>query len=123
MRKLDFCLCKNCTTDQHHCFSYTDSTSLLDNTSLFLNMKLQALNHLLWLQKQVCVRPGQNPQRKFFLHLGSNNTRKNFTACVLYLLFFLLKCCFLIHVFAKHYENLPMQYTEIFKVVKNENFQ
>ena len=23
----------------------------------------------------------------------------------------------------KHYENLPMQYTEIFKVVKNENFQ
>ena len=22
-----------------------------------------------------------------------------------------------------HYENLPMQYTEIFKVVKNENFQ
>ena len=23
----------------------------------------------------------------------------------------------------KHYENLPMQHTEIFKVVKNENFQ
>ena len=23
----------------------------------------------------------------------------------------------------KHYENLPMQYTDIFKVVKNENFQ
>ena len=22
-----------------------------------------------------------------------------------------------------HYENMPMQYTEIFKVVKNENFQ
>ena len=22
-----------------------------------------------------------------------------------------------------HYENTPMQYTEIFKVVKNENFQ
>ena len=22
-----------------------------------------------------------------------------------------------------HYENLPMQYTEIFKIVKNENFQ
>ena len=25
--------------------------------------------------------------------------------------------------FSKHYENLPMQYTEIFKVVKNGNFQ
>ena len=23
----------------------------------------------------------------------------------------------------RHYENLPMQYTQIFKVVKNENFQ
>ena len=23
----------------------------------------------------------------------------------------------------QHYENTPMQYTEIFKVVKNENFQ
>ena len=22
-----------------------------------------------------------------------------------------------------HYENMPMQYTEIFEVVKNENFQ
>ena len=22
-----------------------------------------------------------------------------------------------------HYENMPMQYTEVFKVVKNENFQ
>ena len=24
---------------------------------------------------------------------------------------------------SKHYENMPMQYTEIFKVVKNDNFQ
>ena len=24
---------------------------------------------------------------------------------------------------ARHYENTPMQYTEFFKVVKNENFQ
>ena len=24
---------------------------------------------------------------------------------------------------SNHYENMPMQYTEIFKVVKNENFQ
>ena len=24
--------------------------------------------------------------------------------------------------FEIHYENLPMQYTEIFKVIKNENF-
>ena len=24
---------------------------------------------------------------------------------------------------ARHYENMPMQYTEIFKVVKNEKFQ
>ena len=23
----------------------------------------------------------------------------------------------------RHYENMPMQYTEIFKVVRNENFQ
>ena len=23
----------------------------------------------------------------------------------------------------QHYENMPMQYTEIFKVVKNENYQ
>ena len=26
-------------------------------------------------------------------------------------------------VYLSHYENLPMQYTVIFKVVKNENFQ
>ena len=25
--------------------------------------------------------------------------------------------------YTEHYENVPMQYTEIFKVVKNENFQ
>ena len=25
--------------------------------------------------------------------------------------------------FGEHYQNLPMQYTEIFKVVKNEKFQ
>ena len=24
---------------------------------------------------------------------------------------------------SKHYENMPMQYTEILKIVKNENFQ
>ena len=29
----------------------------------------------------------------------------------------------ILRVFTIHYENLPMQYTEIFKVVKNENFQ
>ena len=26
-------------------------------------------------------------------------------------------------LFISHYENVPMQYTEIFKVVKNGNFQ
>ena len=29
----------------------------------------------------------------------------------------------LFHVMGNHYENMPMQYKEIFKVVKNENFQ
>ena len=27
------------------------------------------------------------------------------------------------HIVENHYENLPMQYTEIFKAIKNENFQ
>ena len=29
---------------------------------------------------------------------------------------------FLIYTTCNHHENMPMQYTEIFKVVKNENF-
>ena len=28
-----------------------------------------------------------------------------------------------VEVLIIHYENMPMQYTEVFKVVKNENFQ
>ena len=30
-------------------------------------------------------------------------------------------CCEIVR--CNHYENLPMQYTEIFKIVKNEKFQ
>ena len=29
----------------------------------------------------------------------------------------------ILNIQSGHYENLPMQYTDIFKVVKNENFQ
>ena len=46
----------------------------------------------------------------------------------LFIFYVLRKICILHgHVFVmtlrSHYENLPMQYTEIFKVVKNEKFQ
>ena len=43
----------------------------------FLNMKLQASSHLLWLHSPVCVRPGRKPQRPIFSERGSFYRRLN----------------------------------------------
>ena len=73
IRKPTFCICENkgadqlcsngdCAADQCLCFRYIDSTTLY-----FLNLKFQASWHLLhWLYSPVCVRPGRNPEDRFF---------------------------------------------------------
>ena len=76
MRKPAFCICENKDADQLRgyrkadqrlCFRYIDSTILF-----FLNPKLQASSHLLWLYSLVCVGPGRKPQRPVFSLRGSN---------------------------------------------------
>ena len=59
----------------------------------YLNPKIQASSHLLWLFSPVCVGPGRKPRRPFFSQRGSNKDNQ--------------------HQFAmtKHYDNAPMQYT------------
>ena len=41
----------------------------------YLNPKFQASSHLLWLYSQVCVGPGQKPQRPVFSQRGSYFSR------------------------------------------------
>ena len=72
VRKPAFCICENkdadqlCgnRADQRLCFRYTDST-------IPLLSKFQASNHLLWLCRLVCVRPGRKPRRPVFSQRGS----------------------------------------------------
>ena len=72
MRKPAFCICKNkgadqvpsnCIADQRLCARYMDST-----IPYFLNPKLQASSHLLWLYTPVCDGPGRKPRRQVFMH-------------------------------------------------------
>ena len=42
----------------------------------YLNPKFQASNHLLWLYRPVCVRPGQKPKLLVFSRTGSFTTIK-----------------------------------------------
>ena len=83
MRKLTFCmlrkqrhrLCINCKADQNLCFSCFDSS-----LSLFLNTKIHASSHTLWLYSLVCVRPGENPHRWFSrveAHMSSSIFQRN----------------------------------------------
>ena len=39
----------------------------------YLNPKVQASSHLLWLYRPVCVGPGRKPRRPVFSERGSNN--------------------------------------------------
>ena len=74
-------------------------------------MKFQASSHLLRLYRLVCVGPGRKPHRPlFFFHVAA--------------LYYSCHNLLAINIGndGMHYENLPMQYTEIFKVVKIENF-
>ena len=41
----------------------------------FLNTKIQASSHLLWLYSPVCVRPGRKPRRPVFSQRGSYKLR------------------------------------------------
>ena len=115
MRKHDFCLCENkdadqlrsnCEADQRLCFRYSDST-----IPLLLKSKISSSSSFLSLYRPVCVGPGRKPRRPVFSRRGSfkqirfsGKSRSSGEE---------------LH----HYENMPMQYTEIFTVVKNENFQ
>ena len=67
MRKPAFCKCKNKVadqlrsnhaTDQRLCFCYTDIA-----IPLLPKSELQPSNHLLWLYRPGCVRPGWKSRR------------------------------------------------------------
>ena len=75
MRKPAFCICENKDADQLRgnreadlrlCFRYRIVQSLS-----FLNPKLHASSHLLWLYSLVCVGPGRKPRRPVFSQRGS----------------------------------------------------
>ena len=70
MRKLEFCLCENIGADQL-ISAFLFFATRIEQFLFFLNPKFQAPSHLLWLQRPVCVRPGQKPQRQVFLRRGS----------------------------------------------------
>ena len=68
VRKLAFCICENKDADQLRgnreadqrlCFRYTVQSLY------FLNPKLQASSHLLYLYSPVCVGPVGNPEDRF----------------------------------------------------------
>ena len=66
MRKLAFCICKNKDTDQLHLIF----ASLIVQSLYYLNPKLQASSHLLWLYSPVCVGPGGKHRRPVFSERG-----------------------------------------------------
>ena len=77
MRKPDFCICENKDADQLRsnreadqrlCFRYM---AWIVQSLFYLNPKLQASSHLLWLCSLVCVGPCRKPRRPVFSQRGS----------------------------------------------------
>ena len=77
LRKPAFCICENKDADQLRgdreadqrlCFRY------IVQSLYFLNPKVQASSHLVWLYSLVCVGPGRKPRRPFFSQQVSNDT-------------------------------------------------
>ena len=76
MRKPAFCLCENKAQISFAVFAMLIRAFAfaprMVQCLFFLNLKFQAYNHLLWLYRPVCIRPGQIPQRPVFSRQGSN---------------------------------------------------
>ena len=69
MRKSALCICENKDADQLRSNFAADqrfvfATSIVQSLS-FLDPKFQACSHLRWLNSQVCVGPGRNPEDRF----------------------------------------------------------
>ena len=75
MRKLDFCLCENKGAGQLRSNCEAVSTFVFATRivqfHVVLNPKFQASSCLLWLHRQICVRPGQKRRRPVFWRHGS----------------------------------------------------
>ena len=72
VRKLAFCICENKDADQLRGASAFVFATWIEQFLFYLNPKLQASVHLLWLYSLVCVRPGRKPRRPVFSERGSN---------------------------------------------------
>ena len=77
MRKPAFCICENmrrsasCGTTAQLISAFVFAT-LIVHSLYFLNPKVQASSHRLWLYSLVCVEPGRKPRRQVFSLRGSN---------------------------------------------------
>ena len=69
MRKMDFCIYENKDEDQLRVTAKLISAFVFATRIIqalyFLNTKLQAFYHLLWLYSLVCVGPGRKPENRF----------------------------------------------------------
>ena len=64
MKKTTFCICENKKADQlRSCSSYVPY--YIVQKLYFLNPMFQYSSHVVWLHSLVCVRPGQNPWKRF----------------------------------------------------------
>ena len=66
MRKQDFCLCENKGADAKLISAFIFATLIVLFLS-FLNPKVQASSHPLWLHGPVCVRPGRKTPKTGYL--------------------------------------------------------
>ena len=130
MTKQNFCLCINkgadqlysnsyCTADQRLCFCYTDSTIPLELSS---SSEISA-SYLQRLNRPFYVGHGQKLRRPVFSRRGSNYLKAAESLMPFYgprgeILSAITEMVnmngFSDIAFRNHYENTPMQYTEIF---------
>ena len=75
VRKPFFCICENKDADQLRGTAKLISAFVFATWIVqflfYLNPKIQASSHLLWLYSPVCVGPGQKPGRPVFSQRGS----------------------------------------------------
>ena len=83
--KPGFCICENKDADQLRDNREADQrlvfpTRIVLQPLFYLNPKLQASSHLLWLYSPVCVGPGRKPRRPVFSRRGSYAVAQDTTA-------------------------------------------